>query len=561
MTTPKLLRIALAAVATTLPLACGSAPADESATKDQAQLATTGDLVVTALTWTPASPAPGDAVTFHAIVENRGGKPTPPATTIGVAFLIGGRRVSWSDTYEKSLAPGVSVALTANGGPSGPSWKATAGKVDVTAWVDDVDRIAEGNETNNELTRSVTVADAPGCRYGGPGTTMMADCVAAMVGVNTHVSYTNKVYFSHFDDIVLPRLKELGVRHIRDTGSPDKTVIARFGQLGQAGIKTLFVSFDAADADYVASLNAGGANVVDAVEPPNERDSTGAGWQGRLASFIPPMYARYSGPALTSLTFLGPSFADTRDSAESLAASLPTASRYMDAGNLHDYCGQHPEGPGGGGWGLSLAQAMTRYRSLSGAHPLWVSENGYKMSGSSVSHSAVTERAAAKYLPRSLLFHLMSGVERYYIYQLINDNAEDFGLLDDDGSPRQQFTAVKKLIALLSDPGPAFRTTPLGDRLTGDTTNIHSMMFEKRTGTHWFAIWQGVRSSVQAHTDREIGDIEATPRHLTLALDAPVKTALAFEPSTAAGAVGIRTRTANVPLTVSDDVLLIELAD
>jgi len=52
--------------------------------------------------------------------------------------------------------------LTANGGPSGPNtWTATAGSHTIVANVDDINRIAEGNEGNNTLSAPMTVTSLP----------------------------------------------------------------------------------------------------------------------------------------------------------------------------------------------------------------------------------------------------------------------------------------------------------------------------------------------------------------------------------------------------------------
>jgi len=75
-----------------------------------------------------------------------------------VLFSVGGSPVAWSDTFSQSVAAGATVNLTANGGPSGATWPATSGSHQVVAFVDDVNRIPnESNENNNQLTRSFSV--------------------------------------------------------------------------------------------------------------------------------------------------------------------------------------------------------------------------------------------------------------------------------------------------------------------------------------------------------------------------------------------------------------------
>src|SRR3989344_408882 len=121
------------------------------------------DLVVTDVSWTPGSPIDGNSVTFKATVKNQGAAATPAGTIIGVAFGVDGNRtVTWSDTNTSSLAPGASVTLTANSGPSGSAvWlTSTAGTYVLEARVDDpseVDRITESDETNNRLATNLPV--------------------------------------------------------------------------------------------------------------------------------------------------------------------------------------------------------------------------------------------------------------------------------------------------------------------------------------------------------------------------------------------------------------------
>ncbi|WP_214040963.1 CARDB domain-containing protein [Methanoculleus sp.] len=122
------------------------------------------DLVVTGISWTPASPAPGDAVTLKATIKNQGTAPTPAGTKHGVIFTFDDGAAGpgvWSDTYTTAIAPGEWVALTANGGSSGATWKAAEGTHTVKANVDDVNRIAESNEANNVMSKEIVVGTRP----------------------------------------------------------------------------------------------------------------------------------------------------------------------------------------------------------------------------------------------------------------------------------------------------------------------------------------------------------------------------------------------------------------
>ena len=116
------------------------------------------DLVVSKVSWSPSNPAPGQSVVFSATVANLGTSSKAAGAINGVAFRVDGSLVNWSDTNTQALAPGQTVTLTANSGPSGSStWSAGAGSHTIEAWVDDVNRVAEGNENNNKLTAPLAV--------------------------------------------------------------------------------------------------------------------------------------------------------------------------------------------------------------------------------------------------------------------------------------------------------------------------------------------------------------------------------------------------------------------
>jgi hypothetical protein len=116
------------------------------------------DLVVSSVKWTPANVLSGQSATFSAVVTNNGKVSKPAGAIIGVAFRVDGNLTSWSDTNTQALAPGQSVTLSANSGPSGSAtWSATSGRHTLEAWVDDVNRIAEGDENNNKLTTPMVI--------------------------------------------------------------------------------------------------------------------------------------------------------------------------------------------------------------------------------------------------------------------------------------------------------------------------------------------------------------------------------------------------------------------
>ena len=116
------------------------------------------DLIVTDISWSPANPVAGNSVVFSATIRNQGTGATQAGVINGVSFFVDGTQVSWSDTNTSSIPAGGSITVTANSGPAGTaSWNATTGNHTIMAWVDDVNRMAETNEDNNQYSKSLTV--------------------------------------------------------------------------------------------------------------------------------------------------------------------------------------------------------------------------------------------------------------------------------------------------------------------------------------------------------------------------------------------------------------------
>ncbi|MBS0425144.1 MAG: right-handed parallel beta-helix repeat-containing protein [Proteobacteria bacterium] len=89
---------------------------------------------------------------FMSTVKNQGTAATPEGITIGVGYSVNGNFKTWGDIIGP-LAAGESVTIGTRGG----SYTIPNGTHTITAYVDDVNRFMESNETNNQLSRSLTV--------------------------------------------------------------------------------------------------------------------------------------------------------------------------------------------------------------------------------------------------------------------------------------------------------------------------------------------------------------------------------------------------------------------
>jgi hypothetical protein len=99
-----------------------------------------------------------------------------------------------------------------------------------------------------------------------------------------------------------------------------------------------------------------------------------------------------------------------------------------------------------------------------------------------------------------------------------------FGLLRADFSHKPSYTALASLLSLLADPGSSFAPADLAFQLTGDLTNVHHILFQKRNGWFYLALWveepaydvDGKKSitvkprQVIVHTTKETGGVMRT---------------------------------------------------
>lgn len=115
-----------------------------------------------------------------------------------------------------------------------------------------------------------------------------------------------------------------------------------------------------------------------------------------------------------------------------------------------------------------------------------------------------------------LLEHYRKGIARTYLFELVDDSASpgDYGLIRRDGSLKPQFFAVKNLLNMLADPGPAMGIRPLPYSTSPDHRDLRTMCFQKRNGSYYLALWLEVEGwdVVGGHP------IGVVPHNLTISL-------------------------------------------
>lgn len=326
-----------------------------------------------------------------------------------------------------------------------------------------------------------------------------ADKLVDSIGVVTHLHYNPTPYAKSFDTIIVPRLKELGLRHLREgmytwPGFENDFAVKRMAQLARTGCKfNLIVSRKTpwAPETRFSELRKlydllGGA--VSAFEGINEPDI-----QGDMPDWIPTTKRLQqtlwqtvkADPVLKSVPVLGPSLVKN-DS----AAKLGDLSAWCNYGNLHTYAGSsRPSGP---------IDSDLRWKGPTTPGALFaVTECGYHNAVNTTSgHRPQTEQAAGVYAPVLFLENVRRGFVRSFWYEFIDeyvdvgktDPEKNFGLLRNDGSLKPAAQAVKRLIALNADPGETFTPAPYPVTAAG----AHVVTTGKRDGTRLIHVWREV---------------------------------------------------------------------
>lgn len=300
------------------------------------------------------------------------------------------------------------------------------------------------------------------------------------IGVNVHVSYYDTVYG---DFVALKNaLVNLGIKHIRDGACAQCwEQHRRFRELAAAGIRAdLIMSAPGHGeniADLVSMIETKLPGVVDALEGPNEYDTSGAGWADRARAWQTQIYtAAKASPTLHSLPVLAPTMIDGEN-----PRVLGDISDIADCGNWHPY-------PDGSLPTTALAFAKQRASLNTGSKPLCISEVGWHNATNVPTgyHIPVSEDAAGAYVPRLFLDYFAAGVPRTYLYELADERGEaalrdpeqHFGLVRSDWSPKPAYTNLKNLIALLRTDAQA-QPQPFDFSVDGEPPDMRRLLLQQ----------------------------------------------------------------------------------
>ena len=331
-------------------------------------------------------------------------------------------------------------------------------------------------------------------------TARSADSFVDSIGVNVKLSYLDTPY-GDFDKLEAV-LKRSGIRHIRDGLTAKPEIQQRLLKLHADGIgATLIVDGDALIPGFgpqneflkrMAVL----APAVEMFEGTNEADA-GCAFDGKqfpssLDELQHILYRTVKNGPYAAIPVIAPSMGYPPNSTK-----IPNEPG--DFGNIHSYHGAR--NPGTTENRLDLPKFYLGNSAIvSPGKPVICTETGNPTAAypdPGLWMPRISEWAQGKYSLRTYLEYFNSGIVRTFIHELIDEHPnpyldeQNFGLLRNDWSPKPAFTGITNTIAILSDPAPkAFTPSALSYQLTGEMSNVHHTLLQKRDGTFYLVLWQ-----------------------------------------------------------------------
>jgi hypothetical protein len=382
------------------------------------------------------------------------------------------------------------------------------------------------------------------------------------IGVNTHINYFDRLYGNF--PLVQRELASVGILHLRDgvhlqNDDYNSMVYGRWAQLGKLGIRFNAVvdprsNLGPITPELLEKVYLLSDRTVESFEGPNEMDVSGtSNWSTVDRDYNDTLYrAVRQMPDSRRVKLIGPSMAFASHGHE-----IGNISGRNDFGNLHSYpAGKLPS---------TIFPEQTDFaRVLSGSHAIIMTESGYHNAlNDHTDQPAVSENAAAKYIPRLFLENYLHGIPRTYLYELLDelpdpglkDNQLHWGLIRANGTEKPAFNAMKNLISELNDQSEPTHPHQLTWSLSSTGSVIDHLLLEKSNGEFDLILWQEVTSF---DTKRQI-DISNTPVTANLKLAAKAKAVKLYEPALQSAPIRSYTETSTFSVEIPDHPLVIQI--
>jgi hypothetical protein len=409
-------------------------------------------------------------------------------------------------------------------------------------------------------------------------TPIKADYFLSTLGATTHHTQGRDTAAQ-----VQSGIQYLGVRHIRDDGTTNSTLLNDYCNIHTATGMTMSMlpwGGDLPDTQGFLDTLAKCGALLD-IEGPNEPNNQPFVYNGNQCSestsFLPcaqfqaALYAASKAdPNLKNL----PVFASTEPGAEPDNAGLqflriPAGAGTLmadgtvlaDYANLHNYVkcngcaglrdniAWNAEAPGqaeaggydgmdgdfvGATWGRHFPAAPY---SAGPSMPRVTTETGWDT-------ASLSQDQQGKVLTNVYLSAAARGWSYTFIYQMIDDS-DSFGLFKNTSplTPKLAATYIHNLTTILADTTSNFSATPLGYTISNQSPTVHDLLLQKSDGTYALAVWG----------DQVVGE------SIDVTVNLPsITTVSIYDVTIGTSPVVVYTGVSSIPLTMTDHAMILE---
>jgi hypothetical protein len=382
------------------------------------------------------------------------------------------------------------------------------------------------------------------------------------IGVNTHLNYFDRIYGNF--PLVERELKSIGIFHLRDgahlqNDSYNQALYARWIELAALGIRFDVVldprsNLGSVNVALLSRIDALSGHTIESFEGPNELDvSNREGWPDEDRKFDRDLFnSTRSMASAARVKVFGPSLAFASHSSQ-----LGDLSQSIDAANIHPY-------PAGKMPSVVFPEQLDLARIMAGSKPIVFTESGYHNAlNDHRGQPGVSETAAAKYIPRLFLEDFTHGVTRTYLYEFMDESSDPglsdaelhWGLVRADGSEKPAFSAMKNLIAELSDTAEPAQLHHLDWALSSSDPRIHNLLLEKSNGAFDLIFWQEISS----YDVRSQAEIQNPSVNAQLAIGRQAKQITLYDPVRQSQPIAAYKNMKSIPLAIPDEPLVVEI--
>lgn len=398
------------------------------------------------------------------------------------------------------------------------------------------------------------------------------------VGINTHLSWGGSTSAYANRTAVLEAIDYLGVSFIRDGSPTEGWTMPLYRTLADKGIQfnivvtgpevTQYGSY-AKDLQRIETLLKTHPDAVVSIEGLNEINMFGVTYNGvNTAHDISigralqaKLHAEVNARALLDdIPILNLSVGGLTAQE---AAKLGDLTAWADYGNWHVYFGNGDQP------GKNIESGVANAKKFSSGDPVQITEANYYTAVHAMEWGGggVTEEVQAKLNLNLLLDAKRAGVERTYLYELMDNSTKagatstvegSLGLFHSDGTPKKAATAIRNLLTILEDEGgnaDGFATKPLDFSVSGLPSSGRTMLMQESNGNYDIAIW--AEPDIWNEDSRTA--ISAPNSSVTVNLGKVAGTIKVYDPLIGTSPIATASNTSKITVNVSDHPLIVEV--